>query len=91
MLNEQGEVSYSIHEVVNVREKLKIKHQLEESQSRKQEALAKAEQQRAHMEQFLMQAPAIIVAIEGPNLFFYFINPMYQQVFPGARPYRIVL
>lgn len=83
MLNEQGEVSCIIHEVVNVTEKLNTKHHLEESQSWEQEALAKAEQQRAHMEQFLMQAPAIIAAHDGPNLLFDFINPLYQQVFPG--------
>lgn len=83
VLNEQEEVSYIIHEVVNVTEKVKTKYQLEESQNREREALAKAEQQRAHMERFLMQAPAIIVVHDGPDLVFEFINPLYQQVFPG--------
>lgn len=85
VLDEQGEVMYIIHEVVNVTEKIRVQRQLEESKSREQSALEKAEHQRARLERFLMQAPAIIVVHDGPEFVFEFINPLYQQVFPGRE------
>ncbi len=48
-------------------------------------AQEEAELQRARLERFLMQAPAIIVIHSGPELVFEFINPLYQQVFPGRK------
>ena len=85
VLNEQGEVMYIIHEVVNVTEKIKARRALKESQSREQNALEKAEHQKARLERFLMQAPAIIVVHDGPEFIFEFINPLYEQVFPGRE------
>lgn len=85
VLDEQGEVMYIIHEVVNVTEKVKAQRQLKESQSREQDAIEKAENQRARLERFLMQAPAIIVVHDGPEFIFEFMNPLYKQLFPGRE------
>ncbi|UOG73237.1 PAS domain-containing protein [Hymenobacter tibetensis] len=42
-----------------------------------------AEQQRARLERFFMQAPAAICVLDGPNLVFELVNPGYQHMFPG--------
>jgi two-component system sensor histidine kinase VicK len=39
--------------------------------------------QRNRLESFISQAPAGICVLSGPNLVFEFINPLYQQLFPG--------
>ena len=85
VLDEQGEVVYIIHEVVNETEKCKAQRQLEESRAREQAALEKAEHQRARLERFLMQAPAIIAIHDGSEFIFEFTNPLYEQVFPGRK------
>jgi PAS domain S-box-containing protein len=46
-------------------------------------AHAEAESQRLRLKRFFMQAPAGICIMDGPDLVFEFINPAYQQLFPG--------
>jgi two-component system sensor histidine kinase VicK len=41
--------------------------------------------QRDRLEQFFMQAPAGICILEGPELVFEWINPLFQQLFPGRE------
>lgn len=48
-------------------------------------AQAEAERQRARLESFLMQAPAIIAVHDGPDLVFELINPLYQKMFSGRK------
>ncbi|GAC1377784.1 MAG: hypothetical protein NVSMB30_25360 [Hymenobacter sp.] len=43
------------------------------------------EVQRERLEQLFMQAPAAICILHGPEMVFEFVNPCYQQLFPG-RP-----
>lgn len=50
-----------------------------------QQAQAEAERQRARLERFLMEAPAIICVHSGPDFVFEFINPSYQRIFPGRK------
>ncbi len=47
------------------------------------QALAEAEQQRQQFYQVLMQLPANIVLLQGPNHVIEFVNPSYQQLFSG--------
>ncbi|MHB8209211.1 ATP-binding protein [Mucilaginibacter sp.] len=49
------------------------------------EAQFDAETQRDHLSSFFMQAPAAICILDGPNLVFELINPLYQQLFPGRE------
>ncbi len=44
-----------------------------------------AENQRDRLKQFLMQAPAGICILEGQDLVYDFVNPGYQQFFPGRN------
>ena len=48
-------------------------------------AQAEAEQQRDRLSRFFMQAPAGICVLGGPELVFEFVNPLYQQLFPGRE------
>ncbi|PJJ60858.1 PAS domain-containing protein [Hymenobacter chitinivorans] len=57
---------------------------LRESQAREQAARADAEAQRQQLHHLLMQAPASIASMEGPELVFTLVNPLYQQLV-GSR------
>lgn len=48
-----------------------------------QQAKAEAEQQRSRLENFLMDAPALICIHKGDDFTFEFVNPPYQNIFPG--------
>jgi PAS domain S-box-containing protein len=48
-------------------------------------AQAEAEQQRDRLSHFFMQAPAGICVLDGPELVFELVNPLYQQLFPGRN------
>ncbi|TGE14711.1 PAS domain-containing sensor histidine kinase [Hymenobacter elongatus] len=49
------------------------------------EAQARTEQQRAQLEGLFMQAPAALCRLDGPELVYTLVNPVYQQLFP-SRP-----
>ncbi|MBC6698424.1 PAS domain-containing sensor histidine kinase [Hymenobacter puniceus] len=49
------------------------------------EAHARTEQQRAQLEGLFMQAPAALCRLDGPELVFALVNPVYQQLFPGRQ------
>ena len=51
---------------------------LREAQARERAALAATEQQRAHLKRLFMQAPAAICRLDGPELSFGLLNPVFQ-------------
>ncbi|UOQ71344.1 PAS domain-containing protein [Hymenobacter cellulosilyticus] len=61
-----------------------VEEALRESQAREQAARAEAEAQRYQLHSLLMQAPACIASLEGPELVFTLVNPFYQQLV-GSR------
>jgi len=73
-------------------ELLATRQQQRELESRVQErthALEQARQeagrQRQRLENLLLQAPAAICILSGPELVYELVNPVYQQLFPGRR------
>ena len=48
-------------------------------------AQGRTEQQRAQLESLFMQAPAALCRLDGPELVFALVNPVYQQLFPGRE------
>jgi len=68
---------------------LKLNAALEQTVSLKASELIAArydaERQRDRMKRFFMQAPAGICILDGPELVFELINPLYQQLFPGRE------
>jgi PAS domain S-box-containing protein len=57
--------------------------QLQTSTRQLQLAQAEAHRQRERLERFLMQAPAAICVLSGPDLVYELVNPGYEQLFPG--------
>ena len=49
------------------------------------EAHARSEDQRAQLEGLFMQAPAALCRLDGPDLVYALVNPVYQQLFPNRR------
>jgi signal transduction histidine kinase/PAS domain-containing protein len=48
-------------------------------------AQANTEHQRQRLENFIMQAPALLCVFDGPHFVFELVNPLYQQLFMGRR------
>lgn len=65
--------------------KIKTLETIQESQ--KLVALAKAESERQYdrLKRFFMEAPAGICILDGPDMIFEMINPLYQDLFPGRE------
>ncbi|MCJ8164166.1 PAS domain-containing protein [Pontibacter sp. E15-1] len=99
VLDEEGNILYIIHKVVDVTKRVmdlkreeSSKKQASELQGRQQlksealdEARAQADLERRKLHNLLMQAPAMICIYEGPQHTFSFVNPPYQQLV-GKRP-----
>ncbi|RPD47898.1 PAS domain-containing protein [Hymenobacter sediminis] len=79
----QGKLRYIIHSSVNVTEEVLSRRALRISQDREHDALAEAERERQRLSHLVMQAPAAICLHSGPELVYEFVNPSYQQLFPG--------
>ena len=50
-----------------------------------QQAQAEAEQQRQRLARFIEQAPVAICALDGPELVYELVNPIYQRYFLGRE------
>jgi PAS domain S-box-containing protein len=48
-------------------------------------ARAAIQQERDRLKDFFMQAPAGICILDGPNLVFELVNPLYQELLPGRN------
>ena len=68
---------------------LHVNAELEQRVSLRASELTTAQQdavrQRDRMKRFFMQAPAGICILDGPEMVFELINPLYQQLFPGRE------
>lgn len=81
----QGKLRYIIHSSVNVTEEVLSRQALRLSQDREHDALAEAERERQRLSHLVMHAPAAICFHQGPDLVYEFVNPGYQQLFPGQQ------
>lgn len=66
-------------------QKVKLFNALQESAQELLRTRNTVEKQRDRMKRFLMEAPAGICILEGPDMVYEFINPVYQQLFPGRE------
>ncbi|MBA9078369.1 PAS domain-containing protein [Rufibacter quisquiliarum] len=75
--------AHDIHSTkIMVQEMLDTNEQLSALSDQVQQAYQQAEDQRATMEQLIMQAPAVFAILRGPQHRFSLVNPRYQQLFP---------
>ncbi|MCP2045417.1 PAS domain-containing protein [Pontibacter sp. HSC-36F09] len=99
VLDEEGNISFILHKVLNVTEQMLVQERLDFSELEVKElhgeqrftkaallaARAAAELERSKLYNIFMQAPAMICILDGPQHVFSFANPTYQQLV-GNRP-----
>jgi signal transduction histidine kinase len=81
----QGQLHYIIHSSVNVTQEVQAQRAMEQAQGREQEALVEAERQRQRLSQLVLQAPAAMCLLQGPDFVYELVNPGYQQLFAGRH------
>lgn len=91
VIDEQGQVKYIIHSVVNVTEQVQSERLLHQSQAREQAFRVEAErqrllgQERETFYQIFEQTSAAICIRRGPEYRFEYVNAAYQQFFPERQ------
>ncbi|MGI4762880.1 MAG: PAS domain-containing sensor histidine kinase [Janthinobacterium lividum] len=85
----QGAITGIIASATEVTEQVLARQQAEQlSHTLEQQVLARTQevtQQSSYLERLLMEAPAAICTLAGPELVFELVNPGYQALFPGRR------
>ncbi|MDB5138651.1 MAG: hypothetical protein JWR12_567 [Mucilaginibacter sp.] len=81
--DENGEIGGVLVTVIESTEKIKAVNNAEKAKQKLELAQAETTRQRDRLNQFLMQAPAGICVLDGPEFIFELVNPLYQQLFPG--------
>jgi PAS domain-containing protein len=81
----QGKLAYIIHSSVNVTQEVQARRALVQAQGREHEALREAERERQRLSQLVLQAPAAICLLQGPDFILELVNPGYQQLFRGRQ------
>ncbi|GAB3539227.1 hypothetical protein GCM10027443_35490 [Pontibacter brevis] len=82
---EEGSINKWYGTITDIHDHRLAEDELLQSKIQEQSAHAEAELQRARLERLFMQAPAAISILAGPDMVFEFINPGYQQLFPGRH------
>jgi PAS domain-containing protein len=71
----QGQLRYIIHSSVNVTKEVQARRAMEQAKSREQEALVEAERERHRLSQLVLQAPAAMCLLQGPDFVYELVNP----------------
>jgi signal transduction histidine kinase len=80
VFDDRGQLHYIIHSSVNVTEEVKARRAMVQAQGREHEALAEAERERQRLSQLVLQAPAAMCLLQGPDFVYELVNPGYQQL-----------
>ncbi|MDO7884583.1 PAS domain-containing protein [Hymenobacter cheonanensis] len=89
VLDEQGQVIYLIHSVIDITNQEQAEARVRASQQREQAALAEAERQRGELERIFEQAPVAIAVYRGPNNIIELANPLVCELW-GRRAEDII-
>jgi signal transduction histidine kinase len=85
ILNEQGDICGVLTNVLETTDRVKAFADLENTQEELRAAQAHTAQERDRLKQFFMESPAGICVLEGRELIFEMVNPLYQQFFPDRE------
>ncbi|MES2456323.1 MAG: ATP-binding protein [Bacteroidota bacterium] len=83
VLDDNGEMGGVLVICTETTPKVKLFNALQDSAQELLRTRNAAEKQRDRMERFLLEAPAGICVLDGPDFVYGFINPIYQRIFPG--------
>jgi PAS domain S-box-containing protein len=89
VLDEQGQVVYLIHSVVDITSQEQAEARAHASQKREQAALAEAQRQRGELERIFEQAPVAIAVYRGPENIIELANPLVCELW-GRRAQDII-
>ena len=79
----RGQLTHIVHSVVDVTAQVQAENELSASQAVGDTARAEAEAQRQRFYEVQMHLPAQVATYYGPDHTYTFVNPRYQQYFPG--------
>jgi PAS domain S-box-containing protein len=92
VLDKRGTLQFIIHYTVDITEQIENQHHILELTAKNEQLLEgerrarkEAEEQRVMLENLIMNAPAMICMLSGPDLVFRLVNPHYQALFPGKQ------
>ena len=87
--DEQGQLIYLLHSVVDLTAQEQAQAQVAASHAREQAALAEAERQRGELERIFEQAPVAIAVYRGPEVIIELANPLVCELW-GRRAEDII-
>lgn len=86
VMNEAGGLQYTIQQTIDVTRQTLTEKQLQISTERESFAFSRAEQLNHRLEKFILEIPAQIAVVSGPELVYEFVNQNYQeQIFPSRK------
>ncbi|WP_316797519.1 ATP-binding protein [Pedobacter agri] len=85
ILDELGEIRGVLTNVLETTDKVKAFVELENTREELRASEFHVIQQRDRLMEFFMDSPAGICILDGPDLRFTMVNPLYQQFFPGRE------
>ncbi|WP_158826880.1 PAS domain-containing protein [Mucilaginibacter lacusdianchii] len=86
VLDDDGGISYIIHETQDVTDQVLSKRHLADSLETERKAKASANSMSRQMEMLFHAIPAQIAVVSGSDLVFTYVNPQYQkELFPGRE------
>jgi signal transduction histidine kinase len=83
--DEFGQIGGVLVICMETTEKILALKRLEQAATETIKANAETKSQRDRLKRFFMQAPAGICILDGPDLIFELVNPVYQAFFPGRE------
>ncbi|MGZ3763761.1 MAG: ATP-binding protein [Mucilaginibacter sp.] len=82
---DDGRVGGVLVTVIEITEKYKAFQSLDKAKKELELSQAETKKERDRLQRFFMQAPAGVCVLDGPDLVFELVNPLYQQLFPGRE------
>ena len=83
IIDGNGTICGVLATVIETTDKVKKDRVIAETVKQLQAANAETEKERDRLTSFFMEAPVGICILDGPEFIFQFVNPSYQQLFPG--------
>jgi two-component system sensor histidine kinase VicK len=83
LFGDSGEIAGVLVTVIETTEQIRTLDALRTATRELEAAHDESERQGARLKRFLMEAPAGVCILDGPELVFELVNPGYQQLFPG--------
>lgn len=85
VIDEEGKHGGVLVICTETTDKVKILNSVTDAKQELEVAQAETKNERDRLQRFFMQAPAGICILDGPDLVYELVNPLYQQLLPGRE------